>query len=102
MDYNKFDIKSISAHLFWDVDQTKLDAEKSKKLIIARVLDYGLFTDWLYIKSYYGLDVITKTAITIRDLDFKSMSFISTLSDIPYERFKCYTSIQSTPKHWNF
>jgi len=102
MNHNQFNINSISSHLFWDVDSTKLDAEKNKKLIIARVLDYGLFSDWLYIKSFYGLDVISKTAVTIRELDLKSMSFISTLANIPYKRFKCYISIQSAPKHWNF
>lgn len=99
---NKFNINSISPHLFWDVNPINLDAEKNKKLIIARVLDYGLFSDWLYIKNYYGLDVITETAVTIRDLDLKSMAFISTLSNIPYKHFKCYISIQSTSKHWNF
>ena len=98
----KFDINKLSVHLFWDVDKAKLDHEKNKKLIIHRVLDYGLLNDWLYIKEYYGISEIGNTAITIRDLEANSISFISLLAKIPKEQFLCFTTKQSQNKHWNF
>jgi hypothetical protein len=97
-----FNIKKLSSYLFWDVDPVKLDAEKNKKLIIGRVLDYGLLADWQYIKYYYGIEKISEVATTIRDLDPKSMAYISVLSNIPEEKFTCYISTQSHPRHWNF
>ena len=94
--------KNLSKHLFWDINAHNLDPQKNKKQIIQRVLDYGLISDWQIIYNYYGINKITKTALTIRDLDKKSASFISLLSKIPKEKFLCYTIQQSIPRHWNF
>ncbi len=95
-------IISFSHHLFWDIDKNKLDFEKNKKFIIKRVLDYGLINDWQIIYNHYGISKIAKITTTIRDLDKKSILFIATLSKIPKENFLCYTTKQSTPKHWDF
>lgn len=95
-------IQNLSNHLFWDVNTQKIDFDKNKKLIIQRTLDYGLMSDWEIILSYYGIQQIAETAITLRDLDKKSLSLISLLSGIPKEKFLCYTTKLSIPKHWNF
>lgn len=99
---NNIDISKLSEHLFWDVDKDILDAQKNKRLIIQRVLDYGLMQDWYMIKDHYGVDEIAQTATTLKELDPRSLSFISQISKIPLENFLCYTTIQSQPKHWNF
>ena len=96
------DISNLSEHLFWDVDQDILDAQKNKRLIIQRVLDYGLMQDWYIIKNHYGVDEIAQTATTFKELDPRSLSFISQISKIPIENFLCFTTIRSQPKHWNF
>jgi len=99
---NKEILLELSPHLFWDVDRTKLDFNKNKKFIINRVLIYGLFSDWKLIYNYYGMQNIAKTAVTIKELDKKTLAFISLLSKIPKEKFLCYTIAQSMPPHWNF
>ncbi len=96
------DIRKLSQHLFWDVDRDAVFFDKHRKLIIQRVLDYGLWNDWKIILNYYGLNQIAETAVTIRELDPRSVSLISVLTDIPKEKFLCYTMKQSTPKHWDF
>jgi len=93
-------ISDFSKHLFWDIDRTKLDFEKNKRTIIQKVLDYGLINDWKIIYNYYGIDKIANTMLDIRDLDEKSASFISFLSNIPKEKFLCYTTKQSNLEHW--
>jgi len=93
-------INDFSKHLFWDIDRTKLDFEKNKRTIIQKVLDYGLINDWKMIYNYYGIDKIAKTMLNVRDLDEKSVSFISFLSKIPKEKFLCYTTKQSNLQHW--
>lgn len=99
---SQININQLSEHLFWDVDITRLHDNVHKKLIIQRVLEYGLFTDWQIIYKYYGIDEIAKIAASIRDLDLKSATFLSTLSGVPLEEFVCYTMKQSIPRHWNF
>ena len=91
---------SLSKHLFWDVAPSKLDIERNKKLIIQRVLDYGMLSDWEFIYNRYGLEEIVKIALSIKDLDFKSASFVSLLSGIPKEEFACYLTKPLTQRHW--
>ncbi len=93
-------INSLSKHLFWDVDASKLDTEKNRKLVIRRVLAYGTLSDWELIYNRYGIDEIAKIAQSIKDLDFKSASFVSMLSGIPKEKFSCYTTKRLTQLHW--
>lgn len=95
-------ISDFSKHLFWDVNANTLDFSDHKKYIINRVMQYGLYKDWQNILQIYGLNSITNTAKKIRDLDKKSMEFLSLLSDVPREEFVCYTITQSIPKHWDF
>jgi hypothetical protein len=51
---NTIDISQLSEHLFGDVDKDTLDTQKNKRLIIQRVLDYGLMQDWQTIKDMAG------------------------------------------------
>lgn len=95
-------IKTLSPHLFWDVSIASIDIEKNKSFIIKRVLEYGLWTDWLCIKKHYGVEEITNQSLIFRDLDPKALAFISQLSGVPKQQFRCYTIKQLTPQHWNF
>ncbi|MDP4285475.1 MAG: hypothetical protein Q8891_13700 [Bacteroidota bacterium] len=94
-------LSELSPHLFWDINRNTLELEPDKKFIIKRVLEYGLWKDWILLRKTYGIDTITKTTQGFRELDPRALAFISTLSDIPKEKFRCYTTKQSTPQHWN-
>ena len=102
MENNSGFISQFSPHLFWDVDPVKLEVNHSKSYIIKRVLEYGLWEDWLLLNKQYGLETITNETKGFRELDPKSLAFISVLSGIPKENFRCYNTNQLTPKHWNF
>ena len=102
MENNSNFISQFSTHLFWDVKLELLEAERSKIFIIKRVLEYGLWEDWLLLKKFYGLETITKATQDFRELDSKTLAFISQISGVPKEKFRCYTTKQLTPKHWNF
>jgi len=95
-------IPNFSKHLFWDVDSTHINQDKNDKYIIKKVLQYGLFKDWQLLQTFYGIDKITEIAVKIRDLDKKTIAFLSLISNTPKHKFVCYTTKQSTPKHWNF
>lgn len=93
--------EDFSAHLFWDVDKEQLNFDEHKKYIVKYVLMYGQINDWKLLLEVYGLEQIAKSATQIRDLDKKSASFISTLSDIPLNQFRCYTTKLSIKEHWD-
>lgn len=92
----------LSPHLFWDVDRSSLEMKKNTSFIIKRVLEYGLWNDWKIIQQYYGIAKIAQAAIKFRELEPKSLHFIATLSEIPLNKFRCYTTAQSKNPHWNF
>ncbi|MBN2894190.1 MAG: hypothetical protein JXL97_20130 [Bacteroidales bacterium] len=102
MSKTEIKIEDFSEHLFWDVDKTKLNLEKNKTFFVQRVLEYGVMNDWVLILSYYGREKLGIIATEIRDLEPKSLSFISTISKIPIEKFRCYNTKQLIPQHWNF
>jgi len=95
-------LSDFSPHLFWDVDRNKLDWEKNKSQIVSRVMAYGLLSDWKLIKRHYSLKQIGEICKELRSLDDRSLGFISSLTGIPKESFRCYILKQSTPGHWNF
>ena len=95
-------IASFSKNLFWDVDPETIDLETNSRYVIQRVLEYGRYNDWKLILSYYGIQTISDTATSLRSLDPKAVSFISAITNIPKEQFRCYTLRQSSQRHWNF
>ena len=102
MNNNSEIISKLSPHLFWDVKPEQLDAGENKAYIIKRVLEYGLWQDWLLLKNFYGLKTISDQSQRFRELDPKSLAFIAHLSGVPKEKFRCYITKQSSQKHWNF
>lgn len=99
---NRFDIKNLSDHLFWDVDPDNLEINKNFAFILQRILSYGLLKDWMLFYKTFGLEKITEEAKALRNLDSKSLHFIAHLSGSDLSDFKCYTTRQLIPKHWNF
>lgn len=92
----------LSPHLFWDVDVKDVDPELHKQYIVGRVMGYGTISDWRIIHKHIGLEEIGRVAKNIKDLDAKSCAFLSLVTKIPLQEFRCYTSKQTTPPHWNF
>lgn len=93
---------SFSPNLFWDIDLATLDMEKHASFIVSRVLDYGTMNDWLAIKSYYGLERLREIALNIKSMERESLSFISTITNTPEDKFRCYKLLQSKQTHWYF
>jgi hypothetical protein len=96
------EIARFSDYLFWDVDRTKLEVEKSKVYIIDRVLSHGMLTDWFLIKELYGKETIKNTALQLRHLDKYSLHFCAAYFEEPIQNFRCYKFAQSNPVHWDY
>ena len=90
----------FSQNLFWDVDPDKLDFERHRKFVVARVLEYGTLEDWQVLQQHFSLASIIAIAQTLRTLDPKALSFLSALGNVPPSSFRCYTLRQSNPTSW--
>jgi len=93
---------NFSTHLFWDVDRKGFVIEENAHFIIKRVLEYGFMSDWNFLLKTFGIVEIVKHAKELRELDKRSLSFISTLSKTPKEEFRCFTTKLLTGIHWDF
>lgn len=48
-------IKNFTAGTFWDVDLPALDPEKHKRFIVRRVIEHGLWQDFLTLRKLYTM-----------------------------------------------
>ncbi len=95
-------IDQLSHHIFWDIDSSKLNLDENKKVIIQRVLDYGLLDDWNKISAYYTIGEILSTVKNLPDIDKKSAAFIAAITNTPLAEFKCFTTKQSKDQLWTY
>jgi len=95
-------IEQLNKAYFWDVDIDKIDEEKSKRLIIERVMIYGNLYEIKLIKEFYGIKEIVSILCKLNYIDPKTLNFISLLFQVPKTKFKCYTRKQLTNQPWNY
>lgn len=95
-------IQQLNKAYFWDVDITQLDKERSKKLIIERIINFGTLGEIKMIIEFYGVKVVSSTLCKLNYIDPKTLNFISLLFQIPKTKFKCYTRAQLTSQPWNY
>ncbi len=93
---------AFSNNLFWDTDETTLDADKNARFIVERVLSRGRLRDWFALIDLYGLERIKKEAMKIRYLDEVTLSFCSAMFNVPKSKFRCYRQPQSIQQLWPY
>ena len=91
---------TLPNYLFWDIDLSSIDFTKNARFVIQRVIQRGSINDWITIKEFYGIDLIKREILLIRDLDFKTLNFFSIYFGINKNNFRCFTIQQSIPQHY--
>lgn len=81
---------------------TRIDWHNRSRFVIGRVAQYGTADDWRKLKAFYGLEVIKQEMLKERDLDERTLSFLSCVLEVPKERFRCYIERRSHPKPSDF
>ncbi len=93
-------VTDFSSGLFWDIDPATLDCDKHNSYIVGRVLEAGTFGDWQLLCRNLSLQGVVQIAKNLRSIDKKSLAFLSVVSQIPQEQFRCYTQKPSMTTHW--
>ena len=62
--------------LFWDTNPKKIDMKKNKRYIIERILRFGDFDDYRWMRKVYSVEDVKNVILEERlDLDPKSINF---------------------------
>jgi hypothetical protein len=87
---------------FWDVDIKKIDYQKHRLFVMEKVLNYGLWEDFIILIKFYGKKNIKKEIVNASYLNKDVMSFVCLIFNLRPEDFKCYSKIQFQKKLWGF
>lgn len=102
MESKKYKVSDLSEILFWDVEVQNLDWDKHASFILERIMLYGSIRDWGIVKRVYGLKKLKTIALSLRNLDDFSISFLSTIFQMEKSNFRCYKLKQLNQNFWNY
>jgi hypothetical protein len=88
--------------LFWDVKVERIDLQKHRASVIERITSRGRFDEFKAMLRYYGKETVKNVLLNARYLDKVTLSFCSTIFDVPTTQFRCYKLAQLNPEHWNY
>lgn len=94
-------IENLDKRYFWDVDISRLDPERNRRLIIERVFEFGEVAEMKLIIKYYGASKVIEVLKGLNYLHPKTLNLVSKYFNIPKESFKCYQKRLSNPKLWS-
>ena len=92
----------ISRRVFWDVDFDTLDYERDRRFIIDKVMNYGLWDDFVEVMRYYGKDVVREEIVQLPYLKKDVLNFLCFYLELQPSDFQCYTRRQSQEPHWEY
>ncbi len=89
--------------LFWEYDMKTFDWQKSKNLVVQRIIELGEPEDFFAAFDMYGgiegFKEVIKSVAYLNDLD---IHFVCTIFELKKEELRCYTKRQSNLGLWNF
>ncbi len=93
---------NISKRVFWDIDFDTLDYDKDRFFIIDKVMNYGLWDDFLAVMRHYGKEVVKKEIVKSPYLKKDVLNFLCFYLGLKPEDFECYTRRQLQEPHWSY
>ena len=92
----------FTKRLFWDIDVNSLNAEKDQFFIIERVMNYGLWLDFVELMQFYGKETVRKEIVKSSYLKKDVLNFLCLYLNLKPSQFKCYKRRQLTEPHWDY
>ena len=74
----------ISPHLLWEYDLDTFDFDKSKRIVIERVIQRGNLKDWQTVFQAYGKKVLLSIARESKQLSNRDRNFTKILVNSPF------------------
>ena len=94
---------SIPKRLLWDVDWNNFDVQKNKKMVVQRVVEYGLPEDYYTMfKLYGGVSGVREIIKEIPHFRYpQDISFVCMAFNLKKEDLKCYKRQQLREERMN-
>ena len=94
---------SIPKRLLWDVDWNNFDMQKNKKMVVQRVIEYGLPEDYYAMfKLYGGVSGVRKIIKEIPHFRYpRDISFVCMTFNLKKEDLECYKRKQLREERMN-
>jgi hypothetical protein len=87
--------------LLWEYDVSNFDWQKSKVIVVQRVVEMGEPEDFFAAFDLYGgIDEFKAIVRTVPYLNNLDMHFVCTLFNLKKEELRCYTRKQSNQELW--
>ena len=93
---------AISPRIFWDTDIRTLDFDKDRLYVMEKVLNYGIWDDFVAMMKYYGTDVVKREIVRLPYLKKDVLNFLCFYFGLKPAEFECYTRRRSQEPHWDF
>ncbi len=81
--YDRKLLLTISPHLLWEYDLDTFDFDKSRDIVIERVIQRGNLKDWQIAFEIYGKDALLHTAQYSKQLSERDRNFTKILINSP-------------------
>ncbi|MGB0429671.1 MAG: DUF6922 domain-containing protein [Bacteroidia bacterium] len=95
-------ISQMTTSTFWDVDFSQIDLVKNSQFIISRIFMRGDLPEIHDVLKYYGKEKTIGALKNAQYLDDLTLSYCSTIFQIPKSDFKCYTEKQLIPNYLGY
>ena len=95
-------MKFFTKRLFWDVDINSLNVQKDQFFIIERVMNYGLWLDFVELIQFYGKETVRQEIVKSSYLKKDVLNFLCLYLNLKPSQFKCYRRRQLTEPHWDY
>ncbi len=74
-------VPQIRKHLLWEYDLGTFDYQRSKKIVIERVIERGNLKEWKEMLLFYGKATVLEVARNSKQLDSKEKNFTEIFVD---------------------
>ena len=74
-------VPHIRRHLLWEYNFEALDFQRSKKVVIERIIERGNLLEWKEMLRYYGREAVLEVARDSKQLDRKEKNFTEIFVD---------------------
>jgi len=91
----------VRDHLLWEFNLETFDYQKSRSMVVERVVQRGDTDDWLTVFNLYGYEGVREQIKQIPYLNNKDMNFVRVIFEIPLTELRCYTRKRFPEQHWN-
>ena len=93
---------SVSATLLWEYDLTHFDWQRSRKIVVQRIIERGWLKDYFAAFDLYGgIEGFREIIKEVPSLSARDMNFVCTVFNLKKEELRCYTRKLSRLEHLN-